>query len=74
MPSTKPRKKVDWCPKTNSLIYSFMNLAKLMLHFLCARHFFEPGDSPANTVHMVTAIVELKVQWGSEIDREGSTG
>ena len=45
-----------------------------MLHFLCARHFFEPGVSPANTVHMVTAVAELKVQWGSKIDGEGSTG
>ena len=51
-----------------------MNLAKLTLHFLCAVHFFEPGDSPANTVHVVTAVVELKVQWGSEIDGEGGTG
>lgn len=45
-------------------------LTQLMLCLLFARHFLEFGDGPANKMHMVAAITEFKVQWGTEIDAE----
>ena len=41
-----------------------------MLCLLFARRFLEFGDGPANKVHVVAAVIEFKVQWGTEIDGE----